>query len=29
MMSYNKLWKLLSDKQMKKKDLGDIAGIMR
>ena len=27
MVSYNKLWKLLIDKQMKKKDLGDAAGV--
>lgn len=27
MVSYNKLWKLLIDKQMKKKDLGDLAGV--
>ena len=27
MVSYNKLWKLLIDKEMKKKDLGDIAGV--
>lgn len=27
MVSYNKLWKLLIDKQMKKKDLGEAAGI--
>ena len=27
MVSYNKLWKLLIDKQMKKKDLGDTAGV--
>lgn len=26
-VSYNKLWKLLIDKNMKKKELGDIAGI--
>lgn len=27
MVSYNKLWKLLIDKEMKKKDLGDMAGV--
>lgn len=27
MISYNKLWKLLIDKQMKKKDLGKAANI--
>ena len=27
MISYNKLWKILIDKQMKKKDLGDAAGV--
>ena len=27
MVSYNKLWKLLIDKGMKKKDLGDAANI--
>lgn len=27
MVSYNKLWKLLIDKQMKKKQLGEMAGI--
>ena len=27
MVSYNKLWKLLIDKQMKKKDLGEAAGV--
>ena len=27
MVSYNKLWKLLIDKNMKKKELGEIAGI--
>lgn len=27
MVSYNKLWKLLIDKQMKKKDLGDVANV--
>lgn len=27
LVSYNKLWKLLIDKQMKKKDLGMAAGI--
>lgn len=27
MVSYNKLWKLLIDKQMKKKDLGDAASV--
>jgi len=27
MVSYNKLWKLLIDKQMKKKDLGDASGV--
>lgn len=27
MVSYNKLWKLLIDKHMKKKDLGDLAGV--
>ena len=27
MVSYNKLWKLLIDKQMEKKDLGDAAGV--
>lgn len=27
MVSYNKLWKLLIDKQMKKKDLGELANI--
>lgn len=26
-VSYNKLWKLLIDKNMKKKDLGEAAGI--
>ena len=26
-VSYNKLWKLLIDKNMKKKELGDAAGI--
>ncbi len=26
-VSYNKLWKLLIDKNMKKKDLGNAAGI--
>lgn len=26
-VSYNKLWKLLIDKQMKKKDLGDAAKV--
>ena len=26
-VSYNKLWKLLIDKQMKKKQLGEMAGI--
>ena len=27
MVSYNKLWKLLIDKQMKKKHLGELAGV--
>lgn len=27
LVNYNKLWKLLIDKQMKKKDLGDMAGV--
>lgn len=27
MVSYNKLWKLLIDKEMKKKDLGDVAKV--
>lgn len=27
MVSYNKLWKLLIDEKMKKKDLGDAAGV--
>lgn len=27
MVSYNKFWKLLIDKQMKKKQLGEMAGI--
>lgn len=27
MVSYNKLWKLLIDKQMKKKDLGEAAKV--
>lgn len=27
MVSYNKLWKFLIDKQMKKKDLGEAAGV--
>lgn len=27
MISYNKLWKLLIDKQMKKKDLGAVAKV--
>lgn len=27
MVSYNKLWKLLIDKNMKKKDLGEAAGV--
>ncbi|MBM6931051.1 helix-turn-helix transcriptional regulator [[Clostridium] spiroforme] len=27
MVSYNKLWKLLIDKNMKKKELGEVAGI--
>ena len=26
-VSYNKLWKLLIDKKMKKKELGEVAGI--
>ena len=26
-VSYNKLWKLLIDKNMKKKELGEVAGI--
>ena len=26
-VSYNKLWKLLTDKNMKKKELGEAAGI--